>query len=89
MLWFAVGLLLLIAELFWRHYFCMSLGTGALVAGISLEYIQRAEWQALIMFATSIIVFFIMRKVNKKWINRGDEPEIDDLNQPQHGGNHV
>ena len=74
MLWFVAGLLLLVAELIWQRYIWMSLGMGALVAGISLEYIQRAEWQVLIMLISGIIVFLVMRYIDSKWIVRKERP---------------
>jgi len=71
MLWFVAGLALLVVELFWRRYIWMSLGMGALAAGISLEYIQRAEWQLLVMLVFGTVVFMVMHRIDRKWITRG------------------
>lgn len=88
--WYVAGLLLLAAEIVWRKYIWMSLGIGALAAGISLEYIQRAEWQALIMLLTSAVVFLIMRRVDQKWITRRNAEQTDKTHkQTSSGGTDV
>jgi|GEM_PF-3381240 len=85
MMWFAAGLLLFILEIVLRGYYWMSLGMGALVAGVALAYTQRPLWLVIIFAFTAIFVYVVMRRVAARWIVRDEHKHT--THHP--GGEHV
>lgn len=71
--WLVLGVICVIVEIFTTGFFFMSIGIGAIIAGVFARFIPNKPLQILIFAVVTFLIFVFTRKWSKKIIKESLE----------------
>lgn len=73
MIWFAVGIICVIIEIFTPGFLFMSFGIGAMLTGLFALLVDNLPWQIFFFACATLILFIFLRKLSNKVLSRESE----------------
>lgn len=72
MIWMILGVAFIVVEIFTPNFFFMSVGIGAIIAGVSSFLVYNLTAQIVIFLLFSFIIFLYLKKFSDKFFRRKD-----------------
>ena len=69
MIWFIIAIVFIVMEIFTPTFFFLSLGIGAIMAGLLSFVSASIPFQILVFVVIAFLVFLWMKKVSGKWFD--------------------